>query len=184
MRFQSSSLFIDPEMAKQKVEALSRQQLGEFYLLSWHPIVELEQLTPSTVKEAMEYWDSLLSFFERRKRLQLGPFAVPEPTGLGDLARAGLMEEKGFNKRLHEFWGELKQKAGLGQSIEYWSFVKTADFSETVSRAQLVSFLVTYGYATMEKMGKKITLTPRENPQPPAQGSPLSFPIAIPREVS
>src|SRR5437867_1405371 len=85
LRFQSSSLYVDPEMARQKLDGLSRQQLAEFLLLSWHPIVELEQLTPSTVKEATEYWNRMLSFYERRKRLQLGPFAMPEAAGLSEL---------------------------------------------------------------------------------------------------
>ncbi|HEY5620648.1 MAG TPA: hypothetical protein VIK88_03230 [Candidatus Bathyarchaeia archaeon] len=184
LRFQSSSLFVDPETAKQKVEALSRQQLSEFFLLSWHPIVELEQLTPTTVKEALEYWEVLLSFFERRRRLELGPLAMPGSVELSDLSRAGLMEDKAFTKRLNDFWEELKEKASPDNGIEYWSFVKASRFAETVTRAQFVSFLVTYGYATMEKMGKKLVLSSREKPQPPTQGPPLSFPIAIPKEAS
>ena len=184
LRFQSSSLYVDPEIAKRKVETLSRQQLSEFFLLSWHPIVELEQLTPATVKEALDYWEKLLSFFERRRRLEIGPLAMPGSAGLSDLSRAGLMEDKAFTMRLNDFWQELKQRAGPENGLEYWAFVRTPRFAETVTRAQFVSFLVSYGYATMEKKGKRILLFPREKPEPPTQGSPLSFPIAIPREAS
>ena len=184
LRFQSSSLYIDPETANQKLEALSRQQLAEFFLLSWHPIVELEQLTPATVKEALEYWDRLLSFFEWRKRLELGPLAVTGTANLGDLVKAGLLEDKAFTKKLHEFWEELKNRTEPHLGIEYWSFVKASTFPETVTRAQFVSFLVSYGFAAMDKRGKRILLVPREKPQPPTQGSALSLPISIPREVS
>ncbi len=182
LRFQSTSLFIDPEMAKQKVEALSRQQLAELFLISWHPIVELEQLTLSSLKEAMTYWQQLLSFFERRRRLEQGPFATPIPSQLGDLEEAGIIEASTFNKKLLDFWNELRQKAGSNETVEYWSFVRRHSFSETVNRAQLVSFLVTYGYARMGKKGEKIVLAPYEKPLLSKQGSPLSLPIAIPRE--
>ena len=87
-------------------------------------------------------------------------------------------------KKLEETWKELKGKAGSENSIEYWTFVRRPDFGETVSRAQLVSFLVTYGYAMLERKGKNIVLVPREKPTPTSEGSPVSFPIPIPREVS
>ncbi len=184
LRFQSTSLYVDPEMAKQKLEGLSRQQLAEFFLLSWHPIVELEQLTPSTLREATHYWERMLSFFERRKRLQLGPLATPTRAGFGELAGAGLMDERGFTSRLNDIWEELREGGGSNRSVEYWAFVRTTSFAETVRRAQLVSFLVTYGYANLEKKGKSMFLVPREKPEPPREGSPISFPIPIPREMS
>lgn len=184
LRFQSSSLFVDPETVKQKVESLSRQQLAEFFLLSWHPIVELEQLTLETVREAYSYWQQLLSFFERRRRLEVGPLLAPSAVELDELIKAGQVEAKTFNNRLLEFWDELIQRVGSNRSIDYWSFVKRPRFSETVSRAQFVSFLVTYGYATMEKSENRIILRPNEKQLPPSRGSPLSFPISIPREES
>ena len=87
LRFQSSSLFVDPGMVKQKVESMSREQLAGFLLLSWHPVVELEQLTEASTKEALDYWQRMLSFFERRKRLQPGPFDSPGAMDTPELAR-------------------------------------------------------------------------------------------------
>lgn len=183
LRFQSTSLFVDPEIAKQKVEGLSRQQLAEFFLLSWHPIIELEQLIPASLREATGYWEKMLSFFDRRKPWKLGPLALPGTAGFGELAGAGLMEEKAFSRRLHEVWQDLKEGAGSGHRIEYWVFVKAPSFPETVRRAQLVSFLLTYGYASLEMKGKSMFLVPREKPEPPREGSPVSFPIPIPKEM-
>jgi len=182
LRFQSTSLFLDPELAKQKLEGLSRQQLAEFFLLSWHPVTELEQLVMPAVKEASEYWKKMLSFWERRTKFDLGPFAAPEAFGLGDATSSGLMEDQTFTERLQGLWNELKSRGKNGESVEYWSFVRSQDFRETVSRAQLVSFLVSYGYASMEKMGERILLTPNETPEPQREGSPHSFPIHIPWE--
>jgi len=174
---------MDPEMARQKLEGLSRQQLAELFLSSWHPIVELEQLTPSMVKEATEYWRRMLSFFERRKRLQLGPLVVPGTTGLGQLSEEGLVEEKGFTRKLEDVWEQLKLKSTPEETVGYWAFVSGSSFTETVVRAQMVSFLVSYGFATLEEREKNLVLRARSKPQPAKNGSPLSFPIPIPKEV-
>ncbi len=183
LRFQSSSLFVDPGMVNQKVDALSREQLGEFLLLSWHPIVELEQVTLASTKEALEYWEKMLSFFERRKRLQPGPFDVPGSVDSRELSEMKILDEKAFTRKLEDLWNELKETVGEGGRIEYWTFVRTGKFTETVLRAQLVSFLVSYGMAALERKREKLFLIPKDAPFAPREGSPLSFPIPIPKEV-
>ena len=181
LRFQSSSLFVDPGMVKQKLDSLSREQLAEFLLLSWHPIVELEQLTLDSTKEAKEYWDKMLSFFDRRKRLNLGPFTMPDPTNLEEMARQRVVEEKAYTRRMQDLWKELKETAGEGK-VDYWKFIQTPDFAQTISRAQLVSFLVSYGYASLQKTSRGMFLVPNEKPDH-FEGSPLSLPIPITKEV-
>src|SRR5438132_11768526 len=95
LRFQSSSLFVDPSMVKQKIGSMSREQLAELLLLSWHPVVELEQLTDASTKEALDYWQQMLSFFERRKRLAAGPFETLGSMDSPEVARRrGLPEEE------------------------------------------------------------------------------------------
>jgi hypothetical protein len=183
LRFQSSSLFVDPGMVKQKVAAMSREQLAEYLLLSWHPVVELEQLTDASTKEALDYWSKMLSFFERRKRLNLGPFDSPGVTDPRELARMRILEEKAFNKQLEELRQQLKERIGGDGRVDYWTFVRSNSFSETVLRAQMVSFLVSYGMAALERKGEEMHLTPREPPFTSAQGAALSLPIPITREV-
>ncbi len=183
LRFQSSSLFIDPEMVKKKVETMSREQLAEFLLLSWHPIIELEQLTLASTKEALEFWGSMVSFFERRRRLQAGPFDVPGSADSSELSSLRIIEEKTFTKRLEEVWKEMKQKAAEQESIEYWTFVRTTSFAQTVLRAQMASFLISYGMAALERKREKLLLIPKDAPFATKEGSPLSFPIPIPKEV-
>ncbi len=183
LRFQSSALFVDPGMVKQKLDSLSREQLAEFLLLSWHPIVELEQLTLASTKEAKEFWERMLSFFERRKRLHLGPFITPEATDLGELARMRVVEEKAYSRKMQDLWNELKESAGEEKLVDYWNFIRGSDFAQTVNRAQLVSFLVSYGYANLQRKGNSIFLVPRTKPDPQREGSPLSFPIPITKEV-
>ena len=183
LRFQSSALFVDPGMVKQKLDSLSREQLAEFLLLSWHPIVELEQLTLSSTKEAKEFWEGMLSFFERRKRFHLGPFVMPDTTDLGELARMRVVEEKAYTRKMQDLWNELKESAGVDNSVDYWTFIRTSDFAQTIARAQLVSFLVSYGYATLQRKGNSMLLAPKAEPDPHLEGSPLSFPIPITKEA-
>jgi hypothetical protein len=181
LRFQSSNLFIDPGMVRQKLDTLSREQLAEFLLLSWHPIIELEQLTLDSTKEAKEYWDKMLSFFDRRKRLQLGPFTTPSTTDLEELARQRVVEEKAYTRKMQDLWTELKETAS-NEEVEYWKFVQRPDFAQTIARAQLVSFLVSYGYANLLKRSDGMFLVPNESPGR-FEGSPLSLPIPITKEV-
>src|SRR5947209_15142789 len=108
LRFQSSALFVDPSMVQQKLGSLSREQLAEFLLLSWHTIVELEQLTLSSTKEAKEFWERMLSFFERRKRLHLGPFVSPDAADFGELARMRVVEEKAYTRKMQDLWKDRK----------------------------------------------------------------------------
>ncbi len=183
LRFQSSSLFIDPSMAKQKLDSLSREQLADFLLLSWHPIVELEQLTLASTKEAKEFWERMLSFFERRKRLHLGPFDNPEATNLGELAKMRIVEEKAYTRKMQDLWNELKKRTGEDETVDYWNFIKASDFAQTVARAQLVSFLVSYGYANLQRKGNTMFLVPKAKPDPHPEGSSLSFPIPITKEA-
>lgn len=183
LRFQSSSLFVDPALVKQKVGAMSREQLAQFLLLSWHPILELEQVTDASTKEALDYWSSMLSFFDRRKRLQLGPFESPGSADQQELVRMRILEEKTFNKKLEELHTELKETVDEDGQIEYWTFVRKGNFAETVLRAQLVSFLVSYGMATLDRKNQNMFLIPRDPPFNPHRGSPTSIPIPITKEV-
>ncbi len=183
LRFQSSSLFVDPGMVKQKIESMSREQLAELLLLSWHPVVELEQLTDASTKEALDYWQQMLSFFERRKRLATGPFETPGSTDTPELARMRVHEEKAFTKLLEELRTEMKETAGEEKRIEYWSFVRSSSFAQTVLRAQMVSFLVSYGMAALDRKSEMMFLIPRDPPFASRQGSPLSYPIPITKEV-
>jgi hypothetical protein len=170
-------------MVKQKLDSLSREQLAEFLLLSWHPIVELEQLTLASTKEAKEFWEKMLSFFERRKRLHLGPFVGPSSTDLGELARMRVVEEKAYTRKMQDLWKELKNSAEKDEKVDYWDFISGSDFAQTISRAQLVSFLVSYGYANLLRKGNSIFLVPKAKPDPHPEGSPLSFPIPITKEA-
>ncbi len=183
LRFQSSTLYVDPSQLREKLRGLSRDQLGEIFLLSWHPIVELEQLTVPTTREALHYWREMAPFSERWKKFQPGPMAFPGTTEADELHRLGMLADKAFGERLDEFWQELREKAGEKGKISYWSFIKGRNRTDTVARAQLTSFLVSYGYSTLETQDRQLVLLPRSEPVIHKESTPVSFPIQIPREA-
>src|SRR5438046_1036940 len=108
--------------SEQERESMSREQLARFLLLSWHPMVELEQLTETSTKDALDYWQKMLSFFERRKRLQPGPFDSPSAMDTPELARLRVLEEKAFGRRLEDLRRGMKEKVGEEGRVEDCKF--------------------------------------------------------------
>jgi len=78
-------------------------------------------------------------------------------------------------------WRELKEAVGAEGKTDYWDFVGAESYRETLRRAYLTSFLVTYGYATLEiqPLEEKIFLKPNETPVSKTDAQPFSFPIPV-----
>ncbi len=165
VKHRSSLLYFDPLLVMWKINTLSSRELADIFVRSWHPIVEMECLTPSGIREAMDYWTNLPSLAERGARLDVVETLTGE-MALRELAKLGLIVEEGFTETLEKFWKELKRAAGKKGEISYWDFVRAKTFEETIGKAWLVSFLVSYGYATLEvkPLEDEITLRPLARP--------------------
>ncbi len=64
-----------------------------------------------------------------------------------------MLSDREFGEELETYWQELKHKTaekGKDGKIAYWDFIGADTYEETVQRAFLTGFLVTYGYATFE----------------------------------
>ena len=183
LRYQSSAFYTDPEMLQKKFHALSAKRLGEIFLKSWHPIVEKEQLTAEGIQEGLRYWDELLPYDERRKRLGLGRAISPTATDLNSLVESGVLTKEDFAKNLRKMWEELRGRTGEGGSIDYWSFVRRGTYEETVQCAYYVSFLLTYGFAKMVIDDARMKLVSVATPTGKTMAGMVSYPIAIPREI-
>jgi hypothetical protein len=180
IKYKSSLLYLDPLLITWKLHALSPKELAEVFVGSWHPVVDMECLTPHGIKEAMDYWTNLPSFGERA-RLDATE-VLPEEVALQELARLGIISEEEFVAILERVWEELKERAD-GRKISYWDFITARTFEETVDRAWLVSFLVSYGYATLEikPLEEEILLKPLPKPIKLERVATFSIPIAISR---
>lgn len=181
----STSLFVDPLLVEVKLKLMGTQRLLEVFQKSWHPVVEMEGLSRRRVEQAIDYWNLLASLDARRLQL-------PEPSDTlssltaEELIKRSILSEESFRKTLERLWEELREKVGAAGRILYWDFVQQKTYDETVKRAYLVSFLITYGYATMRinPLEEELYLVPNAEITEPAFGKQaLTIPIAIDRET-
>lgn len=181
LRYQSSQLYTNPELLERKFSALSVKRLGEIFLKCWHPTVEREQLTVEAIREGLGYWQQLVSYEERRKRLAVGRTVPPTPADLDSMIKSGIMTREDFARNLHRLWEELATQTGEEGYVDYWSFVRRETYSETVERAYYVSFLLTYGFARMLREKANMRLKSIPVPAGKTAAGAVSYPIAIPK---
>ena len=89
---------------------------------------------------------------DRWKELQAQQVAN-QTTTREELIKQRVLSDKEFSEELDSFWQELKEcvtNKGAEGKIDYWDFIGADTYEETVQRAFFTSFLVTYGYATLE----------------------------------
>ncbi|MBS7608591.1 hypothetical protein KEJ52_05285 [Candidatus Bathyarchaeota archaeon] len=187
VKHRSTTLYTDPFLLEEKIKSLDKEAIVEAFLGAWHPIVELEQISLHSLKEALLYWENLPPLKDRWKEFpspeEAGGVASPE-----ELLRLKILRDKAFTEELENFWNELKREVaekGENGKIRYWDFIGAETYEETVYRAFLTSFLVTYGYATLEvyPLEDEIFIKPFEKQQRrTAKKQLVSLPIAITRE--
>jgi hypothetical protein len=145
----STQLYTDPFLLEEKIRRLSKKELIALFSKVWNPIIELEQLSIHSLAEAMKYWNNLAPLDERWKRNGLMEGSVGAITW-EELIRLELLAKKTFFEEMEVFWTKLKKRVGKNEKINYWDFVGADTYQETLDRAYMTSFLVTYGYASLE----------------------------------
>ena len=184
VKHSSTSLYTDPFLLEEKIMQASKEEMLSVFLKAWHPLVELEQLSMNSLAAAMRYWDSLVPLKDRWPDLDVQEVAMGT-TSRDELVKQRILGDKFFSEELEGYWQELKtkvkEKGGDGKII-YWDFVGADTYEETVERAFLTSFLITYGYATLEihPLEEEIFIKPFEKPSTKilTQQS-ISIPIAV-----
>jgi hypothetical protein len=180
----STSLYTDPFLLEEKIMQAGKEEMVNVFLGAWHPLVELEQLSLHSLAEAMRYWNGLVPIKERWPEL-----AVPE-VGIGFTSRDELIKErvlgdKVFSEELEAYWQELKLKVkekGADGKMFYWDFIGADTYEETVERAFLASFLISYGYATLviRPLEEEVFIKPFDKPNTKIQSQQsISIPIAV-----
>jgi len=180
----STSLYVDPLLIELKIKMMDTSNLVNIFARSWNPVIEMEGLSRKRVGEATDYWNKLLPLEERRVKLP-SPSNAFGSTTIQELIRSRIISEKSFNETLESFWRELREKAGDEERISYWSFIVADTYEDTIYRAYLTSFLVTYGYADMEinPIEEEAFLIPyKEQKVTILKKQSVSIPIAIDRD--
>lgn len=180
IKHKSSLLHFDPMLVTWKVRGLSKKQLSNVLVNSWHPTVEMECISRPGIKEAINYWKNLAPISERRTELETQE-VLPEEVSREELSNFGFESKEDFDEMIEETWEELKEAGGDESQASYWGFIDSKNFHETVRKAWIVSFLVSYGYATIElnPLEEKIILKPREERKTEEKKTGTSVPIAV-----
>lgn len=177
----STSLYTDPFLLEEKIRNSSKERLIEVFASAWAPLVEFEQLSLSNLSQALLYWDTLASLGERWKDIDVSTVDVGV-VAREEMVKDRILSDREFGEELECYWQELKLKAAPGCRINYWDFIGADTYDETVQRAFLTSFLITYGYATMEidRLEETITIVvfPEQREEPLSVQS-ISVPIAV-----
>jgi len=144
----ASGLYIDPFLVEVKIKIMSREALAAALTASWHPLVSSDQITPRRLSRAWDYWNVLLPLSERLKAME-GVDEVGEKTlSISELIRLKFLSERVFNEEVSNLLAELKETSRKGP-VDYWEFIMSDTYEDTVMRAYALSFLVSGGTANL-----------------------------------
>lgn len=180
IRHRASDLYIDPVMIELKIRLSSPEKLGRDLLKSMRPIVQVEQLSPWRLREAMDYWNALPPLRERFRKPETDNRLRAGSVSFDELFRMKILSDVDFKSQMQELWQELITFQGEKPSVLYWDFVNTQSLEDTIVRAYLTSFLVSEGYANLDinPLEEEISLVARRSPRAPTSDSP-SHSVAV-----
>jgi hypothetical protein len=184
VKHRSTSLYTDPFLLQEKLTQATKDEIITVFLRAWNPVVELEQLSLHSIAEALRYWERLLPLKERWPELFVPKVAIGT-TSMDELLRQHVLSDKVFSEEIENFWRELKvnvKKNGAQGKMHYWNFIGADTYEKTVERAFLASFLITYGYATLEilPLEEQVFIKPFAKPLAKiGKQQSISIPIAV-----
>jgi hypothetical protein len=180
----SSALYTDPFLLEEKILQIGKQEMVDVFIKAWNPLVEFEQVSLNTLAQGLLYWEALTPIGDRKKEPATGEFANGFASR-DELIKQRVLSDKEFSDELNIYWEELKACVASkrdGGKIQYWDFIGADTYENTVQRAFISSFLVTYGYATLDidRLEETIFIKPYEKPRTELLNQQsTSIPIAI-----
>ena len=180
----SNSLYTDPFLLEEKIRQTGKQQMVDVFLGAWSPVIEFEQLSLYNVAQGLLYWQALAPIDQRWKDIDVSAVAMGS-VSREEMVKQRVLSDKEFSEELEAYWLELKNNVlekGVDGKIAYWDFIGADTYEETVQRAFLTSFLVTYGYATLkiDRLEETIHILPyKKQRQEALTEQSTSVPIAV-----
>lgn len=179
----STSLYTDPFLLEEKINQKNKREMTQIFLKAWHPIVEQEQITLRSLADSLRYWEALVPLRERWEQTPV-PEVVTGNASRDELVEQDILRDETFSSELERYWKELKDKVqtkGSDRKLFYMDWVGGDTYEETVHRAYLTSFLITYGYATVEvnALEEEIFIMPLDDPSTKLSKQAVSVPISL-----
>jgi len=165
-----SAMLIDPMLVEFRIKGMSKEELRSIALKCYHPVVTIETLTQTRIREALDYWNARESSrggFGGDREYELEPLTLKELYGLS------ILSEEKFEERMNE----LKEELSNVKSIDYYRFVKGKDFQETFERSYALSFLITEGFVALnvDMVNERIEIVKNEDKD--RKSSSVALPI-------
>ena len=177
LKQRASALYIDPLLIQLKLKLLPKEVLSEAFVKSWHPVAQVDQLSPRGLEKAFVYWRELTPISERFKD-QFGNYGIrPGVVDYSDLISLGVLTKEQFESSLAQLHEELLQKSD-GEWADYREFIGDESYESKVRRAYLLAFLISEGRALLKTeplTGKIWTMGLAEK----VRGTPKSVAISI-----
>jgi hypothetical protein len=177
LKHRASSLYIDPLLIQLKVKLLPKEALIEAFVNSWHPIAQVDQISPKGLERAFVYWRDLLPMTERF-RDEFSKYGVkPGAVDYEELISLGVFTQDQFENRLKDLHDELLEKSN-GEWIDYMEFIQSPYFETRVLRAYLLAFLISEGRASLRTeplIGRVWTMALSEKAKGPSKSVAISI---------
>jgi len=177
LKSRASSLYIDPLLIQLKVKLLPKEALSEAFIKSWHPVAQIDQLSPRGIEKAFVYWRDLVPISERFKD-KFGTYGIkPGVVDYSELISLGVFTKDEFETNLVQLHNELLQRSN-GDWVDYREFLGDESYESKVRRAYMLAFLISEGRALLKTeplSGKVWTMAIAER----VRGVPKSVAISI-----
>jgi len=169
VKHRSTALYTDPFLLEGKIMQIGKQEIVDIFLQAWNPLIEFEQVSLNTLAQGLLYWEALVPISEKWKNFEAAEVSNSY-TSREELIKQRVLSDKEFSVELSTLWQELKDCVaikGKEGKVNYWDFIGADTYEQTVQKAFLTSFLVTYGFATLEidRLEEIVFITPFQNPR-------------------
>lgn len=140
LKDRSSVLYVDPFLVRLAILGSSTERLADVFLRSWRPSAGRDVLSHEMMRKSYYYWNNLKEYAIEEGRT--------EPLLGESLESLGIRYDELISEGMSEMYDELRNRGG---KVLYEDLVGGGDLNERLRRAVLISFMLTYGYALVEK---------------------------------
>jgi len=140
LKDKSSVLYVDPFLIRLSMLGSTTDKLAEAFLRSWRPSAGRDVLSHEMMRRAYEYWNNLKEYNIEEAKTQ--------PIFGESLESLGVRYDELMSDSIVELYEDLRRRGGR---LLYEELLGEGELNERLRRAVLISFMLTYGYASIVK---------------------------------